>query len=134
MGLTVEAFPVLYGLFRYFMLQAKYEQALELGTQLVELANQSRKPTDVVAANRALGSTLVYKGELELALPYLEKVISIASTPELREEVYAYDVVDPWIASRSYLSWAQWMLGYPDQAKALSDEVPRDRGVAGASV
>ena len=125
MGLTVEAFPVLYGLFRYFMLQAKYEQALELGTQLVELADQSRKPTDVVAANRALGSTLVYKGELELALPYLQKVISIESTPELREEVYAYDVVDPWIASRSYLSWAQWMLGYPDQAKALSDEALR---------
>jgi predicted ATPase len=46
----------------------------------------------------------------------LKKVISIEPTPELRAEAYQYDVVDPWITSRSYLSWALWLLGYPEQA------------------
>ena len=52
MGLDEEAFPVLYGLFRYFMLQAKYPKATELGQQLVELAERSQDPSGLVAAHR----------------------------------------------------------------------------------
>ncbi len=122
MGLDEEAFPVLYGLFRYFMLQAKYAKATELGTQLVELANHSQQSNDLVAANRALGGPLVYTGQHARAVPYLERVVSIEATDSLRDEVYKFDVVDPWIASLSYLSWAKWLLGYPDQAKTHSQE------------
>jgi predicted ATPase len=36
--------------------------------------------------------------------------------------VYRYDVVDPWIVARSYLSWAFWLLGEPDVARMHSEE------------
>ena len=121
-GDSPDAFPVLYGLFRYFMLQAKYPKAIELGEQLVTVANSSCKPANIVAANRALGGPLVYQGNHSRAVTPLENVIAIEATDELRSEFYSFDVVDPWITSKSYLSRAKWMLGYPDQALKLSQE------------
>ncbi|MCA9119680.1 MAG: protein kinase [Planctomycetales bacterium] len=122
MGLDEEAFPVLYGLFRYFMLQAKYPKATELGQQLVELAERSQDPSGLVAAHRAISGPLVYRGQHTLAVPHLEKVISIQPTEALRKDFYRYDVVDPWITSLCYLAWAKWLLGFPDQAKRYSQE------------
>lgn len=116
LGLTTELFPILYGMFRYYMLQAKYEKALELSSKLLAIADQTHTPHFVVAANRAHGGPPVYQGRHLQALPLLEKVVSIEPTVDLRAAVYRYDVVDPWIASRSYLSWACWLLGNPDQS------------------
>jgi len=121
-GETPEALPVLYGLFRYFMLQAKYPRSIELGERLVRLADASDDPARVVAANRAIASPLVYKGDHARAISHLENVISIEATPELRAWFDSFDVVDPWITSLSYLSWARWLLGYPDQAATHSQE------------
>ncbi len=125
LGLTTELFPILYGMFRYYMLQAKYPQARALGGQLLAIADQTQTPHYVVAANRARGGPPVYEGRHNEALPFLEKVIAIEPTAELRLEVYRYDVVDPWIAARSYFSWACWHLGYPDRSLAQSNEAVR---------
>ena len=122
MGETTQLFPVLYGLFRSQMLRAQYATAQELGEQLLVLAEKDQKPGHLVAANRALGSTLFYQGKHAAGMPHLEKVVSIEATPELRAEAYRYDVVDPWITSRSYRTWALWLLGYPEQARAFSEE------------
>jgi predicted ATPase len=122
LGLTVQLFPVLYGTFRYYMLQAKYAKAEELGGQLVGMADQTQNPNFLVAAHRAMGGPLVYQGHHKRALPHLKKVISIEPTPELRAEAYQYDVVDPWITSHSYMSWALWLLGYPEQALEQSQQ------------
>jgi TOMM system kinase/cyclase fusion protein len=120
--LTAQLFPVLYGLFRYCMLQAKYARALELGEQLRTLADQAQNPGFVVAAHRALGATLVYQGEHARALPHLNQVLAVPATPELRAVSYQYDVVDQWITARSYLAWTLWLQGYPDQARAHTEE------------
>ena len=122
LGLTTELFPVLYGMFRYYMLQAKYVQANELAAQLVTLSAQSHATDFVVASNRAMGSPLVYEGKHRQAIPYLQNVVAIPPTLELRAEVYRYDVVDPWIVARSYMSWALWLLGQPEVAQTNSDE------------
>ncbi len=130
LGLTAQSFPVLYGLFRYYMLQANYAKAEELGDQLVGMADQTDNPNFLVAAHRALGGPLVYQGQHNRALVHLKKVISIEPTPELRAEAYQYDVVDPWITSRSYMSWALWLLGYPEQALEQSRQaVTRAEGL-----
>ena len=114
--LTTELFPILYGLFRYYMLQGKYAKAREIGHQLVVLADQSSEPDFVVAAHRAVAPPLVYQGEYAAAMPYLDQVLSIPATPEVRAKVNRYDVVHPWIAAGSYKSWAVWLTGFPQQA------------------
>ncbi|MEZ6057885.1 MAG: protein kinase [Planctomycetaceae bacterium] len=125
LGQTTEQFPVLYGMFRYYLLQAKYPKARELGKQLLNIAEQTHTPHYIVAANRARGGPPVYDGHPAEAVPYLEALISIEPTSELRSELNRYDVVDPWIASRSYLSWATWLLGKPEQSLAHSDAAVR---------
>lgn len=122
LGLTTEQFPILYGMFRYYMLQAKYPKSRELGTQLLAIAEQTQTPHYIVAANRARGGPPVYEGRHTEAVPFLQTVVAIEPTSELRSEVDRYDVVDPWIASHSYLSWATWLLGYPDQSLAHSNQ------------
>ena len=122
LGLTTELFPVLYGMFRYYMLQAKYVQANELASQLVTLSAQSNAPDFIVASNRAMGSPLVYEGKHHQAIPFLKRVASIEATLELRAQVYRYDVVDPWIVASSYMSWAYWLLGSPAIAQKHSDD------------
>jgi serine/threonine protein kinase/predicted ATPase len=116
LGDTDKAFPVLYGLFRYFMLRANYGKSRELASQLIEIADASQNPSFLVAAHRAMGGPLVYLGEHEAALKHFARVLTIEVTPELRNS-YHYEVVDPWIVSRSYMAWALWFLGYPDQAR-----------------
>lgn len=122
LGLTTELFPVLYGMFRYYMLQAKYVQANELASQLVTLSAQSNAPDFIVASNRAMGSPLVYEGKHHQAIPFLKRVASIEATLDLRAQVYRYDVVDPWIVASSYMSWAYWLLGSPAIAQKHSDD------------
>ncbi len=116
-----EQFPVLYGLFRYYLLQAQYGKARGLGQKLMDLSSHTDNLNFVVAANRAIGSPLVYQAQHEKALTHLNAVIAIEATDELRAQSYAYDVVDPWIASHSYMSWSLWLCGYPEQARAQSD-------------
>jgi TOMM system kinase/cyclase fusion protein len=116
MGLDTHLFPVLSGLFRYCLLQAKYTEARRLGEQLVALAEKHHSPSLVVAAHRALAAPLVYQGEHARALVHLREVVDITATPELRAESYVFDVVDPWVAARSYLSWSLLLTGQLDQA------------------
>lgn len=114
--LTTEMFPILYGLFRYYMLQGKYAKALEISEQLVAMATEHPEPDFVVSAHRAIASPLVYQGRYAEALIHLEKVLSIRATDEVRAKVKRYDVVDPWIAAGSYASWALWLTGHPQLA------------------
>jgi predicted ATPase len=116
LGDPAQAFPVLYGLFRYFMLRANYVRSRELATQLIQIAEETQNPSFVVAAHRAMGGPLVYQGEHQSALKHFARVLETPVTPELRNS-YSYEVVDPWIVSRSYMAWALWLQGYPDQAR-----------------
>lgn len=111
-----KAFPALYGLFRYFMLRANYEKSRELAAELVEIAEATQNPSYLVAAHRAMGGPLVYLGLHQTALEHFSRVLAVEATPELRDSYY-FEVVDPWIASRSYMAWSLWFLGYPDQAR-----------------
>ncbi|KAA1258979.1 Serine/threonine-protein kinase PrkC [Rubripirellula obstinata] len=121
MKATVEAFPVLYGLLRYHMLQSNLCEATELSHQLLELASQTSDASQTVLAHRAMGSTSVYKGELQSASEHFEKVLAIEPTSELRAEVATMAVVDPWVTSRSYWSLALWLMGDTDRALAESE-------------
>ncbi len=124
--LSKEQFPVLYGLFRYYMLQARYARAQEIAEQLVVMAEETQEEDFLVAAHRAIAGPLVYRGDYATAMPHLDKVLSIPASAEVRVRVNRYDVVDPWIAAGSYRSWALWLTGYPQQALEQSEKTLRE--------
>ncbi len=126
MGQTPQLFPALYGLWRYRCLRAEYKTALELGKELLKLAQDLQDTAFVMASHRTLGATFFYLGELSDSRAHLAQVIDNlsrdqSSPTQLIQE--AYDVIDPRVASRSYMSWVLWLFGYADQARQASREV-----------
>ncbi len=62
-----QLFPVLRGLWNYYHVRAEFQTAHALGEQLLTLAQQVQDPAMLVAAHRALGTTLFYLGAVAAA-------------------------------------------------------------------
>lgn len=114
--LPVQFIPVLYGLFRFYMLKARHDKARELGEQLVRLADEAGEDDYYLFAHRALAGPMIYQAEYAAAIPHLNKALSIPATDRLRQRGRRYDVVDPWVAAGSYKAWALWLTGFAAQA------------------
>jgi class 3 adenylate cyclase/predicted ATPase/uncharacterized protein involved in tolerance to divalent cations len=121
-GTPGQLFQASYGLWRLHMLRAEYHVATRQGEYLLDLASRQENEAFLIAAHRALGATLFYRGEFQRARDHVESVI--AMTGEEGESATLirdiYDVVDPRVTCRSYRSWILWMQGFPDQAKTES--------------
>jgi predicted ATPase len=55
-------FPVLHGLWSYYLVRAEYQTAHDLAEQLMTLAQQSQDPVMLLTAYLALGTTLLHQG------------------------------------------------------------------------
>jgi predicted ATPase len=62
-----QLFPVLRGLWNYYHVRAEHQTAHALGEQLLTLAQQSQDSAMLVAAHRALGTTLLHLGAVASA-------------------------------------------------------------------
>jgi predicted ATPase/class 3 adenylate cyclase len=116
-GANAQLFPVIYGLFRYYLLLGRFAKAEQLAEQLAQVASHEQSIEYRAAASRAIGSSHVYQGKYPRAIEYLKAVIAIEPTAELRTALYAYDVVDSWVVAHSYLAWSLWLTGHPEQAR-----------------
>ena len=121
-GTPGQLFQASYGLCRLHMLRAEYDVATKQGEYLLDLASKQENEAFLIAAHRALGSTLFYRGEFQRAREHVESVIAMTgdegdSATLIRD---IYDVVDPRVTCRSYRSWILWMQGFPEQARTES--------------
>jgi hypothetical protein len=125
LGPNAPVYPALYGLFRTVLLRAEYTTAEELAQRLSALARaQPDRAALGVGANRALGSTRVYRGE-DHAEAYLYLRAALDAPDANRPGAYLgdlNDVVDPIITCRSYAAWMQWLMGNPETARQLSND------------
>ena len=95
-----QLFPVLRGLWNYYLVRAELQTAHALGEELLALAQQTPDPVMLSAAHRAVGTTLFYLG-----------AAAEAST-HMTQDIALYDLG----------AWVLWCLGYPDQAWARNHE------------
>jgi class 3 adenylate cyclase/predicted ATPase len=112
-GETPHLFPVLFGLWRFYFGRAEWPSTHELGAQLLALAQHLQKPVVLVAAHYALGTTLLYLGQVVPARLHLEQGSVLYDPQQHGSSPIAQE------AGASCLSWvamALWTLGYPDQA------------------
>jgi predicted ATPase len=120
-GEAPQLFPVLAGLWRFYLLRAEYNNAQEFAEQLLSLAKLTQNRVFLLEASRAMGSTLFYLGELAEARSHLEQGMILYDPREHGDLGFQYGQ-DPGMACRSYASWVLWLLGYPDQAQETSRE------------
>ena len=120
-GETPQLFPILFGLWRFYLVRAEYQTARELAEQCFSLAQGVDAPALRLAAHFALGVSLLWLGEIALARAHLEQSLALYNPQEHR--VLAFRAgLDLEVWCLSHLAQALWLLGYPDQALRRSHE------------
>jgi TOMM system kinase/cyclase fusion protein len=116
-----QLFPVLRGLWSYYLVRAEYQRVHALGAQLLTLAQQDQDPAILLEAHRALGATLVFLGAGATAQMHLAQGIALYDPKQHRASTFLYGE-DTGVACRSHAAHALWWLGYPDQGLGRTDE------------
>ena len=114
-----QLFPALRGLHGYYNNRAELQTAQELGEQLLSLAQQVQDPAMLIAAHRALGTTLARLGAVVSAHTHLAQAIALYDPQQYRAATFLYGE-DAGVICYSYSTWTLWYLGYPDQGLAWS--------------
>jgi len=120
-GETLQLFPVLFGLQRFYTIRAEFRTARGLGEQLLRLAQSVQDPALLVEAHFALGRTLFVLGEHASAREHLEQGIVLYDSQQHGVHTFLYGQ-DPGVNCRVYAAWVLWLLGYPNQALKKSHE------------
>jgi class 3 adenylate cyclase/predicted ATPase len=121
LGKTPELVPVLFGLWRFYLVRSQLHTARELGDTLLRLAQQARDPAFAVLAHQALGLTWFFLGALPAARQHLEAGIA-RYMPDQRRTPAFRTGSDPGVVCRAYAALTLWLLGYPAQALARLHE------------
>jgi tetratricopeptide (TPR) repeat protein len=120
-GETPEVVPVLFGLWRFYLVRAQLHTARELGETLLRLAQQAGDPALAVLAHYALGATWLWLGALPAARLHAEETIA-RYTPDQRRTPAFRMGHDPGVGCRVQAAVTLWLLGYPEQALARLHE------------
>jgi class 3 adenylate cyclase/tetratricopeptide (TPR) repeat protein len=119
-GETPLLFRVLGGLSAFYHVRGDLHTALELGEQLLHLAQNIPNPALLLRAHSALGTTLASLGRFTLAQEHLEQGIALYHAKQRRP--HAAFLHDHGVICLCNLAWVLWFLGYPDQALKRTDE------------
>jgi predicted ATPase len=117
MGETPALVPVLFGLWRFYVVRSQLHTARELGDTLLRLAQQAHDPALAVIAHYALGFTWLCLGSLPAARQRLEEAIA-CYTPDQRRAPVSRMGQDLGVGCRAHAARTLWLLGYPAQALA----------------
>ena len=119
LGRPAELFPVIQGLYRFYLVRADIQTALELAEKCVELGQRSENPVHLVEGTNFLGYVRFYKGDLNAAVVELER--SLAMSYEHRDEQLAYlSPEHPGVSANSLLGVVHALKGDIEQARNCS--------------
>jgi len=116
-GETPELVPVLFGLWRYYLVRPQLHTTRELGETLLRLAHHADDPALSIIAHYALGVTWLFLGALPAARQHLEEGITRYTLDQCRAPVFRMGQ-DPGVVCRANAARTLWLLGYPEQALA----------------
>ncbi len=120
-GEASQLFPVLRGLYVFYLLRGKLQTAHELGQRLLSLAQGVQDSAFLLEAHFAVGQTLMFRGECDAAREHLEQGIALYDPVRHHSHAFLYGQ-DPGIFCRVLAAWDLCLLGYPDQALKRSQE------------
>jgi DNA-binding winged helix-turn-helix (wHTH) protein/predicted ATPase len=120
-GESPQLFPALMGLSRFYLTRGPLSTARELGHQLDKLAQAERTLPHRLEAQKALGDTLFFLGELAAARTHLEQGIALIDPLIERAQALRYGVA-PGVRCLLVLANTLWCLGAPTQAVQRSQE------------
>ena len=118
---TIQLFPVLWGLWQFYLIRGELQTARQLGKQLLSSAQHAQDPDLLLKAHDALGATLFFLGEFSPAQAHMEQGIALYDPQRHRALVSLYGG-DSGVACLYFVAWSLWMLGHPDQGFKMIHE------------
>ncbi len=113
-------FPVLFGLWRFYVARADIATARELATQLLGAAERQGDEKLLTPAHVACGVPLFYRGELSAARAHLDQAVAFYRPDHSTAQTLAYGQ-DLGVAALCFLAWTLGLLGYCDQAAEAAE-------------
>ncbi len=114
-GSTPETGLALFGLSVFHQARGELDVAVELGDQLLALAQRTHESSLQVSAHLSLGIPLFWHGQPARAVSHLERATALYDQVAHRALAYAYGQ-DPGVSAHSYAALSLWQLGSPDRA------------------
>lgn len=128
-GETAQLFPVLVGLFVFYMLRADFTTAKGLVDQITYWADRDANADMQMVVFYCIGNFAFYSRELQRARQAHEQCLALYNLKRHRSNVL-WSMENPGVMSQSQLAWVEWYLGEPDRALrssaralALADEL-----------
>jgi class 3 adenylate cyclase/predicted ATPase len=117
MGDTPQIFPVLYGLWAFYLIRADMQAARELVEQLWQLARRADDSGLLVVGHQAMGETFHFEGEFVLAHEHVTRGIALYD-PQQHSALAPLYGEHPGVVCQLFAAHGLWCLGYPDRALA----------------
>ena len=115
-----QQFQALWGLWLMASYRANATTALELGGELLALAERSGDSALLLEGHHALWPVLIWSGRVSAARPHLEQGIALYDKTAHHAHAFVYGGHDPGMCALKCASWAFWLLGFPERALAYS--------------
>jgi tetratricopeptide (TPR) repeat protein len=121
-GADLQRFSVLLGLCGANYMAARWEPALALAHQIVEVAERQEDPIYRLLGYRLLGTAQVFSGKHRDALASLKRAEQYRDP--VRQKLLSYRFgIDPGLAALCYKVWALIFLGFPDEAARVRERI-----------
>ncbi|HEY5602114.1 MAG TPA: adenylate/guanylate cyclase domain-containing protein [Gammaproteobacteria bacterium] len=120
-GKSSAMFPILCGLWEFYLVRAELDAAQDLAVQLQTIAAETSKPDQLLEAQRALGATSFWRGDFSSAEQHLARAIKSDAADQASERmpVYGHDTQAAALGSAACVSW---LMGYADRAVELINQ------------
>ncbi len=115
-GETPQLFPVLWGMWGFYVMRAQHQTARRLAEQCLSLAQSVQDRDLLIGAHVALGCSFSYMGEFVRTREHLEQGMLLYNPQQHSSLAFLYGGQDPGVTCLSEVAQALWYLGYPDQA------------------
>jgi predicted ATPase len=118
-----QLFPVLRSLASFYNFRAEHDKGVQVGRQILRLAEQQNDPSMLVDGHLLLGANLAFLNDLHAGLEQLDKAIGYFGSEPSRSHRFRLGN-NPGVACFTTSAFVLWLLGYPDRAvQRASDAV-----------
>jgi class 3 adenylate cyclase/predicted ATPase len=121
MGAAPKIFPVLQGLYRFYLVGAELQTALDTTHQLLDIAGKAGDQTLLMEAHQAQAFSLGFRGELPAAQEHFEKCMALFDPEHFRGRMHLYST-DTATSALCLGALIAWLRGYPDRSAAITDK------------
>ncbi len=121
MGTAPQIFHVLQGLYRFYLVSAELQTALETTTQLLDIGMKSQDRGLLMEAHQAHAFSFGFQGELQAAQEHFEACMAQFDPERFQGRKYLYST-DTATSALCLGALIAWLTGYPDRSAAITEQ------------